>query len=80
MVWQLANGLIIFDIQIMKRQGNSWKLRSLLLAIDQVGSYPFPLQKPLYAFLPLFEENFNKALDWVRNRLLHCGNTVSKWL
>lgn len=39
------------------------KLGCLPLAIDQAGSYLSMLQKPLHAFLPLFEENFNKTLS-----------------
>src|SRR5436305_10472503 len=39
------------------------KLGCLSLAIDQEGSYLSMLQKPLHAFLPLFEENFNKTLS-----------------
>jgi hypothetical protein len=33
------------------------------LAIDQAGSYLFRLSKPLHAFLPLFEENFESTLS-----------------
>jgi len=39
------------------------KLGCLPLAIDQAGSYLSMLQKPIQAFLPLFEENFNKTLS-----------------
>lgn len=39
------------------------KLGCLPLAIDQAGSYLSMLQKPLHAFLTLFEENFNKTLS-----------------
>jgi len=39
------------------------KLGCLPLAIDQAGSYLSMLQKPLHAFLPLFEENFNRTLS-----------------
>jgi hypothetical protein len=39
------------------------KLGYLPLAIDQAGSYLSMLQKPLHAFLPLFEENFNRTLS-----------------
>ncbi|OCL01786.1 hypothetical protein AOQ84DRAFT_206150 [Glonium stellatum] len=35
----------------------------LPLAIHQAGSYMFMLQKPLRAFVPLFEENFNRTLS-----------------
>lgn len=38
------------------------KLGCLPLAIDQAGSYLSMVQKPIQAFLPLFEENFNKTL------------------
>ncbi|KAH8722879.1 hypothetical protein GQ44DRAFT_774658 [Phaeosphaeriaceae sp. PMI808] len=39
------------------------KLGCLPLAIGQTGSHLSMLQKPLRAFLPLFEENFNKTLS-----------------
>ncbi|OAL46213.1 hypothetical protein IQ07DRAFT_603591 [Pyrenochaeta sp. DS3sAY3a] len=38
------------------------KLGCLPLAIDQAGSYLSMLQKPLAAFLPLFEDNFHRML------------------
>lgn len=39
------------------------KLGYLPLAIDQAGAYLSKLAKPLHAFLPLFEENFNSTLN-----------------
>ena len=39
------------------------KLGHLPLAIDQAGAYLHRQQKPLLAFLPLFEANFKKTLS-----------------
>ena len=39
------------------------ELGHLPLAIDQAGAFLSQQQKPLVAFLPLFEANFNKTLS-----------------
>jgi hypothetical protein len=61
----LHNGQYILILSIDSEEARRIveKLGYLPLAIDQAGSYLFRLSKPLHAFLPLFENNFQTILS-----------------